>query len=304
MFCGNCGCEVTEGMHYCSNCGAKLEVVISPVQRPEDRAAAREEAEPYIPASQAAEPEPAIPAGSAPGIAPGQTAAQVPGSGAPQAAPSAPDPTVYQPPTASAAPFSVPAASAVPFSGPAANTVRGVNAPFAWIAAAAALAALAAQFRTGNALSQIFLTSLELLVLMLTAISASKQIRLTALPALIHLIVLGISVYQAARATSANLTLMSGYLRSQALTLIVYLLFLIAVFANGRARQIFGGLSVIGFAFLLVRVLSALARSYAMQQMPDPYMLMSMLVSVFAYLSYLVLSVGVFCMRNREKAQA
>ncbi len=52
MFCGNCGCEVTEGMHYCSNCGAKLEVVISPVQRPEDRAAAREEAEPYIPASQ------------------------------------------------------------------------------------------------------------------------------------------------------------------------------------------------------------------------------------------------------------
>ena len=223
MFCGNCGCEVTEGMHYCSNCGAKLEVVISPVQRPEDRAAAREEAEPYIPASQAAEPEPAIPAGSAPGIAPGQTAAQVPGSGAPQAAPSAPDPTVYQPPTASAAPFSVPAASAVPFSGPAANTVRGVNAPFAWIAAAAALAALAAQFRTGNALSQIFLTSLELLVLMLTAISASKQIRLTALPALIHLIVLGISVYQAARATSANLTLMSGYLRSQALTLIVYL---------------------------------------------------------------------------------
>ena len=53
-----------------------------------------------------------------------------------------------------------------------------------------------------------------------------------------------------------------------------------------------------------MRVLSALARSYAMQQMPDRYMLMSMLVSVFAYLSYLVLSVGVFCMRNREKAQA
>lgn len=231
----------------------------------------------------------------APCISPGQAAAQAPASGAPQAGSYAADPTVYRPPTAFAAPPPVPAV----------KTGKGINSPFALIAGAAALLAFAAHLGMGVALRYNYLSVLEILALVITAFLASKQIRLTALPVLLHFAAIVMTAYRIMRQLGTGSGFTPVYfLRSQALFLVPFLLFLIAVLADGKARQVFGVLAVAGYAIILVSVLSSFVGTYSMQHSPDRYTLLSMLVSIFAYLSYLVLSVGVFCMRNREKASA